>query len=94
MPTSSDELQDDYDARQVTVTRVRRHAGAGSVDDPHRVVTDYWSPDGRLLASDDPHAPATMREGLLNDALEDLITAFEMDTLTPDRIELYKKLVK
>ncbi len=42
--------------RVIVTTLVRR--GSGTVDDPHRRVTQFWSEDGALLIEDDRFAPA------------------------------------
>ena len=38
---------------QVIETKTLR--GAGTIDDPGRIVTQYWSLAGKLLADDDIH---------------------------------------
>ncbi len=38
---------------QVIETKTLR--GAGTMDDPARIVTQFWSLDGELLADDDTH---------------------------------------
>ncbi len=41
---------------RVEVIRVQATRGAGIVGDPVRVVMQYWSDDGVLLAESDPNA--------------------------------------
>ena len=43
----------------VTVIRVEAARGLGTNDDPVRVVTQYWSTEGALLAERDPNSPYT-----------------------------------
>lgn len=40
--------------RQVTVIEVTATRGEGVESDPVRVITQYWSPEGALLAEKDP----------------------------------------
>lgn len=41
---------------QVIETTLTRR-GNGREDDPFRVITEYWSTDGKLLAQVDPYVP-------------------------------------
>lgn len=41
-------------AQVIQVIRTESKAGAGTEDDPNRIVTQYWSTDGKLLAVHDP----------------------------------------
>lgn len=43
-----------HGARTVEVIEVLTVAGAGTEEDPKRVITEYWSKDGTLLAVNDP----------------------------------------
>ncbi len=48
----------------IRVIEVKAARGAGSEEDPVRIVTQLWSLDGRLLAEDDPndnYAPSPER---------------------------------
>lgn len=40
--------------RVMVVVEVKAARGSGSAEDPVRVVTEYWSPDGKRLAEADP----------------------------------------
>ena len=41
-------------AQVIQVIRTESKAGAGTEDDPNRIVIQYWSTDGSLLAIHDP----------------------------------------
>ena len=41
-------------AKLIQVIEVHAHRGAGTEENPHRVVTEYYSTDGKFLADDDP----------------------------------------
>lgn len=41
-------------ARVIQVIEVRTKVGSGTEKDPNRIVTEYWSLDGKLLAVNDP----------------------------------------
>jgi len=41
-------------AAVVSVIEVMTYRGIGSDDDPRREIIEYWSPDGKLLAVNDP----------------------------------------
>ncbi len=41
-------------AEVIQVIRTTCKRGHGNVSDPVRIVTQYWSLDGKLLAEDDP----------------------------------------
>lgn len=41
-------------ARVVKVIEMKASAGSGTAEDPKRIITEYWSADGRLLAVNDP----------------------------------------
>lgn len=41
-------------ARMVLVVETKAIAGRGVEGDPVRLVTQYWSPEGKLLAVNDP----------------------------------------
>ncbi len=41
-------------ARVIKVIEVITRAGKGTQEDPNRLVTQYWSLDGKLLATVDP----------------------------------------
>ena len=38
----------------IEVIEVNTCVGKGTVDDPKRIITEYWSEDGVLLAVNDP----------------------------------------
>lgn len=38
----------------VEVIEVKTSAGMGTESDPGRIITEYWSKDGELLAVNDP----------------------------------------
>ena len=42
----------------VEVVEVKTAAGKGTEDNPCRIVTEYWSKDGVLLAVSDPEVTA------------------------------------
>ncbi|KKL57922.1 hypothetical protein LCGC14_2230580 [marine sediment metagenome] len=44
-------------AKLVQVIQVETLRGAGTEDDVARLVTQYWSKDGVLLAENDPNYP-------------------------------------
>ncbi len=39
----------------IRVIETKTLRGAGTMDDPARIVTQYWSLDGELLADDDTY---------------------------------------
>ena len=41
------------------------HRGKGELEDPYRIVIQYWSLDGVLLAEVDPCSPESMRKDKL-----------------------------
>ena len=41
-------------ARLVEVIEVRTCVGKGTQENPKRIVTEYWSKEGKLLAVSDP----------------------------------------
>ena len=41
-------------ARVIQVIETKARVGRGTEQDPNRVVTQYWSFEGELLAFDDP----------------------------------------
>lgn len=41
-------------ARLVEVIEVRTCVGKGTEENPKRIVTEYWSKEGKLLAVSDP----------------------------------------
>lgn len=41
-------------AQLVEVIKVTACIGKGTEEDPNRIITEYWSKDGRLLAVSDP----------------------------------------
>lgn len=41
-------------AQVISVIRTESRAGAGTEEDPNRIVVHYWSLDGSLLATQDP----------------------------------------
>ncbi len=43
-----------HSAQVISVIRTESKAGAGTEEDPNRIVTQYWSTDGKLLAVHDP----------------------------------------
>ena len=47
-------------AKLVQVIQVETLRGAGTEDDVARLVTQYWSKDGVLLAEHDPNYPGVM----------------------------------
>jgi hypothetical protein len=48
-------------AKLMQVIVVERCKGAGTEADPSRLVIEYWSTDGKLLASHDPVADGRAR---------------------------------
>lgn len=44
-------------AKLIQVIQTGSSNGAGTTDDPHRIVTEYWSISGDLLARVDPFDP-------------------------------------
>ena len=44
-------------AKLIQVIETEIYRGAGTPHDRCRVVRQYWSPEGELLAEDDPSAP-------------------------------------
>lgn len=43
---------------QVIETKLLRRGSGESNDDPIRIVTQYWTLEGELLAEVDPHQPS------------------------------------
>lgn len=43
-------------AKVIQVIETKACVGRGTEQDPNRVVTQYWSLEGKLLAKDDPAA--------------------------------------
>lgn len=43
-----------WSAKSRTVIEVQSAYGKGTEDDPSRIVTEYWSMEGELLARNDP----------------------------------------
>lgn len=41
-------------AQVISVIRTESRTGAGTEENPNRIVTQYWSTDGELLAVHDP----------------------------------------
>lgn len=41
-------------AQVIEVIEVKTTAGKGTETDPYRIITEYWSKDGQLLAVSDP----------------------------------------
>ena len=41
-------------AKVIPVVEVRTTTGDGTPESPYREITEYWSPDGVLLAISDP----------------------------------------
>lgn len=41
-------------AKVIRVIEIREVRGVGTTNDPVRVATSYWSPDGKKLAERDP----------------------------------------
>jgi hypothetical protein len=53
-------------ARQITVIQAKlRMEGAGTADDPMRLVEEYFSQDGTLLAAVDPLAKSVSRKDVI-----------------------------
>ena len=52
------ELQHGCSARVVEVIELRVCVGKGTEENPNRVVTEYWSKGGKLLAVNDPQVTA------------------------------------
>lgn len=42
------------EARVIQVIQVDSHRGVGTIENPHRIVRQFWSFDGVLLAENDP----------------------------------------
>ena len=47
-------LKHNRSARMVNVIELRVCVGKGTEENPNRVVTEYWSKDGKLLVVSDP----------------------------------------
>lgn len=45
----------DVEVIEVVRTRLLRRGEGKAADDPIRIITQYWSPDGELLAEVDVH---------------------------------------
>lgn len=58
--------EDQTDACVIQVIQVRAHRGVGTVENPHRIVRQFWSFEGALLAEDDPATEAVIREPTLH----------------------------
>lgn len=41
-------------ARLIEVIEINTPAGKGTADNPNRIITEYWSKEGVLLAVNDP----------------------------------------
>ena len=50
-------------AKVISVIETQSLRGAGTEDDPCRIVTQYWDFDGDLLAENDPVTEAAGEEG-------------------------------
>lgn len=48
-------------AQLMEVIAVSACVGSGTKQDPNRVVTEYWSKEGMLLAVSDPHITEILR---------------------------------
>lgn len=46
-------------AKVIQVIRTTATRGKGNENDPCRIVTQYWSLDGKMLAENDPEAKIT-----------------------------------
>lgn len=55
-------------ARTIELLEVEMNRGRGTADDPVRVIKQYWSKDGEVVATQDPCAPVRTPDGrwLLN----------------------------
>lgn len=42
-------------AQLIEVIEVKTSAGKGTESNPNRIITEYWSKEGVLLAVNDPH---------------------------------------
>ncbi|APB77432.1 carboxypeptidase [Paenibacillus polymyxa] len=43
-------------AKVIQVIETKNDRGSGTETDPNRIITQYWSLDGELLAEYDPHS--------------------------------------
>ncbi len=50
-------------AEVIKVIVTEHHEGMGTEEDRSRIVTSYWSLDGKLLAEQDPCDPKQLVEG-------------------------------
>ena len=50
-------------AQVISVIRTESRTGAGTEDNPNRIVTQYWSTDGELLAVHDPLIREEKKDG-------------------------------
>ena len=71
-------------AKLIQVIEAERVTGRGVVRDPLRKVTEYWSPDGDLIATRDPEVDGMITSLLQlvdklsrNDIVTDLNTVFD-----------------
>ena len=48
-------------ARLIEVIAVQACVGKGTEQNPNRVITEYWSKEGILLAISDPHVNSFLR---------------------------------
>lgn len=55
-------MSDEAKVIQVIVTTLTRRGTGKDADSPIRIVTQYWSLDGELLAEVDPCPPTPLRE--------------------------------
>lgn len=54
----AEKFQHSCSARVVEVIEVRGCVGKGTEENPNRIITEYWSKDGNLLAVNDPQVTA------------------------------------
>lgn len=50
-------------AQVISVIRTESRTGAGTEENPNRIVTQYWSTDGELLAVHDPLIQEEKKDG-------------------------------
>lgn len=50
-------------AQVISVIRTESRTGAGTEENPNRIVTQYWSTDGELLAVYDPLIREEKKDG-------------------------------
>lgn len=50
----AERLQGSRGARLISVIEVRVCVGSGTEENPKRIITEFWSIDGKLLAVNDP----------------------------------------